>query len=78
MLGNPYRIDIWSHKEEDDAADVRNFLNSLEGHIDEIIDVYLPDKTEEVSELVSGYKVRNILKKIECEERKDILISKEN
>ena len=71
-------IDIWSHKEEEDAEDVQNFLSSLEEHEDDIIDAYLSDETEEVSELVSGYIVRNILEKIECEECKDIMVSKEN
>ena len=56
-------IDIWSKKEEVDDEDVQNFLSFLEEHEDNIIDAYLSDETEEVSELVSGYIVRNILKK---------------
>ena len=50
----------------------------LEEHEFDIIDAYLSDKTEEISELVSGYIVRNNLKNFECEECKDIMISMEN
>ena len=71
-------IDIWSHKEEEDAEEVQNFLISLEVHEDDIIDAYLSDETAEVSDLVSGYIARHILKKSKCEECKDIMIAKEN
>ena len=71
-------IDIWSHKEEDNAEDVRKFLEFSEEHEDNIIDAYISDESEEVSELVSGYIVKSILKKNCCEECKDFMISKEN
>ena len=69
-------FDVLSHKEEDDAEYVPNLLSFLEEYEDKIKDAYLSDETKEVSELVSGYTVRNIPKKNKCEECKDIMISK--
>ena len=56
----------------------KNFLSFLEEYEDNNIGAYLSDETEEVSELVSGYIVRNIINNNYCEECKLIMISKEN
>ena len=57
---------------------MQNFISFLGEHEDDITDAYLSDETKEVAELMSGYIVRIILKKYECEECKNIMISKEN
>ena len=73
------RIDTWNNKEEENAEDVQNFLSYLDEHRDDIImDAYLSDVTKEVSELVTSYIVRHILRKSDCEECKAVTISEKS
>ena len=72
-------INYWENREETSMDEsINEFLEELEAHETEILEISLCEDSEEVAYHVAGYVAKKVLKKTSCTECRPCLVDSEN